>query len=274
MTATEAFKAGRLAEAIDAQLQEVRSHPADDGRRVFLFELLLFSGDLDRAERQLDAVRAETPELVLAVTNYRDVIAAERLRRTLPAGGSPEFLGDPSAHARLRLEAIRTVAADPTRAAELLAHADEATPLIGGTLNGTPFVGLRDADDFYASVIEVFSHGKYLWVPFEQIATLAMNPPRFPRDTFVIPARISLHDGTGGEVFLPALYPGSHDNSDDTVRLGRVTVWDGPDGAIAGKGQRVYLTGDEDRALLEWRQLELLPPAAESASATPPESGS
>lgn len=258
MTATEAFKAGRLAEAIEAQLQEVRSHPADGGRRVFLFELCLFAGDWERAAKQLDAVRAETPEMIAAVANYKDIIAAERIRQTLLTGGAPDFIGEPPAHARLRLEALRTRATDTNRAVELLAQADEVSPIVAGTWNGTPFVGLRDADDYFASVLEVFAQGRYLWVAAEQISTLAMNPPRYPRDTIAIPARLTLHDGTTGEVFLPALYLNSHAHADDAVRLGRLTVWDGPTGAIHGQGQRVYLTGDEDHALLEWRQVEIL----------------
>lgn len=258
MTATELFKSGDLPGAIDAQLQEVRTHPADEGKRVFLFELLLFAGELDRAAKQLEAIRAETPERIAAVVNYKDIIAAERVRRTVPTGGTPDFIGDPPAHARMRLEAIRTVATDPARAIELLAQADEQTPIVAGTVNGTPFIGLRDADDFYASVLEVFAQGRYLWVAVEQISTLAMNPPRFPRDTLIVPARLTLHDGTSGEVYLPALYPDSYSHADSAVRLGRMTVWEGPNGAVQGHGQRVFLTGEEDRALLEWRQVEFL----------------
>ncbi|MCZ2342105.1 MAG: hypothetical protein LC104_09965 [Bacteroidales bacterium] len=258
MTATEAFQAGRLTEAIASQLQEVRSHPADEGRRVFLFELFLFAGEWERAAKQLDAVRAETPEMIAAVANYKGVIAAAQIRQTLLTGGAPEFIGEPPTHVRLRLEALRTRLTDPGRAVELLSQADEVTPLVAGTWNGTPFVGLRDADDYFASVLEVFAQGRYLWVATEQISTLAMNPPRYPRDTIAVPARLTLQDGTTGEVFLPALYLNSHTHADEAVRLGRLTVWDGPTGAIHGQGQRVYLTGEEDHALLEWRQVEIL----------------
>src|SRR4051794_19670600 len=49
MTAGELFRAGQLTKAIEAQLQEVRSAPADKAKRFFLFELLSFAGDFDRA---------------------------------------------------------------------------------------------------------------------------------------------------------------------------------------------------------------------------------
>ena len=51
MTASDLFKAGRLREAIDAQLAKVKGQPTDQAARFFLFELFLFSGDLDRARR-------------------------------------------------------------------------------------------------------------------------------------------------------------------------------------------------------------------------------
>jgi len=56
MNATDLFKAGRLQAAIDAQIQEVKAKPADHGRRLFLFELCAFAGDLERARRQIDAL--------------------------------------------------------------------------------------------------------------------------------------------------------------------------------------------------------------------------
>ena len=37
MNASELFKAGRLTEAIDAQIKEVKAQPGDQARRVFLF---------------------------------------------------------------------------------------------------------------------------------------------------------------------------------------------------------------------------------------------
>ncbi len=49
MNATELYRAGKLQEAITAQVAEVKANPTDQGKRLFLFELLVFAGDLDRA---------------------------------------------------------------------------------------------------------------------------------------------------------------------------------------------------------------------------------
>jgi len=52
MTATDLFQAGRLDEAVLALGVELRRDPTDSKRRTFLFELLCFSGEYDRAEKQ------------------------------------------------------------------------------------------------------------------------------------------------------------------------------------------------------------------------------
>jgi type VI secretion system protein ImpE len=50
MTATDLYRAGRLNEAIQALGTALRSDPTDAQRRTFLFELLCFAGEYDRAE--------------------------------------------------------------------------------------------------------------------------------------------------------------------------------------------------------------------------------
>jgi type VI secretion system protein ImpE len=60
-----------------------------------------------------------------------------------------------------------------------------------------------------------------------------------------------------GDVFVPALYVGSHGNEDDQVRLGRMTSWRAiEDQLVAGAGQRVFLVDDDEVSLLELRDVE------------------
>jgi type VI secretion system protein ImpE len=265
MTAGELYQAGKLPEAIDAQVAEVRSHPADHARRLFLFELLAFAGDLDRAGRQLDAVRYDDPGLEAAVQGYRKLLDAEQARRRLFADGvKPEFLAESPEHVGLRLEAVNRLRENrPAEAAALLARAEAAGPgPLRGQLNGKPFETLRDADDLFGTVLEVMAHGTYYWVPLEQVVALAMNAPRFPRDLLWVPARLEL-EGARGDVFLPALYPGSHEHPDPAVKLGRGTDWKSAEGGpVLGVGLRTFLVGEDPVSLLEWRQLEVGGPAA------------
>jgi type VI secretion system protein ImpE len=265
MNPSELFKAGKLQEATAAQLQEVKNKPGDQGKRLFLFELLAFAGDLERARRQIDAVTYEDPDLETAAAAYRKLIDAEEARRRLFRDGlSPEFLVDPPANLQRRLQAVnRMREGRPAEAAAELARAAAETPPAAGLLNGKAFDHLRDCDDLLGGVLEVMAQGKYFWVPLHQVELLAANAPASPRDLLWLPAHLQMRDGPEGDVFLPALYPGSHEHADDAVKLGRATDWTGAEGEpVRGADLKMFLCGDDDISILEWRQLEMLPTQA------------
>jgi type VI secretion system protein ImpE len=269
MTATDAFKAGRLKEATDLQLAAVKADPADHGKRVFLFELAAFAGDWDRARRQIDAVKYDDPALAHATDQYRGLIEAKVARQKLFSDGvQPSFLATPPEHVAYRLDALKKLReGDPAAAAELVAKANEMAPPLAGTLNDAPFADLRDADDLFAGVLEVMAHGKYFWLPLEQVESVAANPPRFPRDTVWFPVKLATKVNESGDVFLPALYPGSGGHADDAVRLGRATDWSEPaPGFARGAGLRTVFAGEHEVGLLEWRELLVTPAAGAGAS--------
>jgi type VI secretion system protein ImpE len=260
MNASELFKAGKLSDAIAAQVQEVKSHPADQGRRLFLFELLAFRGDLDRAHKQIDALHYDDVGLESAVQAYRGMLDAEQARRRVFRDGiMPQFLTQPPEHLYKRLEAINCLRVDKqAEAAALLAQADEAVPAMKGTLNGKEFDGLRDCDDLFGPVLEVMAHGDYFWLPLEQVDSLTFNPPKFPRDLLWLPAKLSIQEGPAGDMFLPSLYPGSQEHTDEQIQLGRATDWTQAEGSPArGVGARMFLVGDDAVPLLEWRELQM-----------------
>ena len=100
------------------------------------------------------------------------------------------------------------------------------------------------------------AQGRYFWAGLEQLRLVAMNPPRFPRDLLYIPAHLELAT-EAGEVFLPSLYPGSHEHADDQVKLGRMTDWKAVDGGpTLGVGLHTYLRDDDAISLLEWREFK------------------
>jgi type VI secretion system protein ImpE len=260
MTASDLFKQGRLKEATDTQIQEVKAQPADHGRRLFLFELAAFAGDLERARRQIEAVHYEEPERDAALQGYRKLLDAEQKRwRLFGESLKPRFLGEPPEHVHLRVEAVnRLREGRQAEAAELLNRANAGAAALKGTLNGKAFEGIRDADDLFGTVLEVMAQGEYFWVALEQVDSLAMNAPAFPRDLIWMPARLMLHDGQQGEVFLPVLYPGSHEAGDDALKLGRATDWKQAEGGpVLGTGAKTFLVGDDGSALAEWRELQM-----------------
>src|SRR6516162_1699936 len=122
--AQEHYREGRLQEAITAATDDVRQHPTDSGRRGFLSELLCLTGDLERADRQLDTLGHQAPEVMVGVSLFRQLIRAEQARQQFYAEGRlPELLGPPPPAVKLLLEAsIRLRESQTTEAAGPLAQ--------------------------------------------------------------------------------------------------------------------------------------------------------
>lgn len=248
MSASDLFHAGRLKDAIDAQIAKVKASPADNPARFFLFDLFLFAGDLDRARKQLEVIRYDVPERSAAVEQYRQALEAETKRRAVFAGTQePKGLESAPDHIKLRFQALPHLARKEwAEARRLLDEANAAVPTLKGTFNGKPIEGCFDADERFGTILEVIANGGvYSWVPLERIAEITMNPPRSPRDVVFRPAHLVLADGLEGDVLLPGLYPNSHEHHDDLVKLGRSTEWVGEDSEVTrGAGGRVLLVGD------------------------------
>src|SRR5205085_1654889 len=176
-------------------------------------------------------------EVDATVQGYRKLLEGEKARRQVfTEKAPPEFFGPPPEHVNLRMQAlIKQKDGQADEAKQLLLQANEALPLLKGKLNDKPFEGLRDADDRFGSVLEVYAKGKYYWVPLEQVGMIAMNPPKFPRDLIWLPAHLELKEGQAGQVFLPTLYPGTSEEKDFLIKLGRLTDWRGQ-AVVAGVG--------------------------------------
>jgi type VI secretion system protein ImpE len=263
MTAEELFKTGRLAEAIQAQNQEVKARPADQDARYLLFVLLCFAGDLERAERQLDVMANQDEKMKTGGLVYRSLLAAEMERRELYEKGKPPVLPpDPPPAVELRLGALsRLRAGEEAEAEVLIDRAVEATEAISGVLDGQAFDEIRDYDDILGSVLEVFAGGRYLWLPLERIRRLEFSEPATAIDTLWVQAQLRDTDGDEARVHVPALYAGSHADGDDAVKLGRSSEWRERGPLYLGAGQRVLMTaaGGEtsEHSLLQVRTLEI-----------------
>jgi type VI secretion system protein ImpE len=235
MTARELYQAGRLAEAVQALNVELRDNPGDTKRRTFLFELLCFAGNFDRADKQLEILAQENQDAQMGALVYRAALHAERIRcdvfqkKDYPqtAGGS-----EPAA--------------------------------LKGSWNGKPFESIGDADPRIGRRLEVFAGGQYLWVPFEHIASIQVQPPKRLRDLIWAPALLrtgpAFRERELGEVLLPVLAPFSFQQEDDALKLGRATDWrESESGEAVPFGQKMFLIDDEEAPILELRQLEIQP---------------
>jgi type VI secretion system protein ImpE len=239
MTARELFQAGKLNEAIEALGVEVRNNPTDARRRTFLFELLCFKGDYDRAEKHLNLLADTSPDARVGAILYFSALHGERLRQDLFEKKDYPVLHD----------------TEDTR---------------GGTLNGTPFETLEDSDPRVGPRLELFAAGAYLWIPFEHIESIEMEAPKRLRDLLWAPALVrtgpKFKDKELGEVLLPVLAPFSWRHADDNVKLGRATEWAEVDGISVPFGQRVISVDGEDVPLLEIRKIEFTSAEAEAES--------
>jgi len=252
-TAGELFRAGQLTAAIDAANAAVRAKPGDFTERLLLAELLVFAGNLQRADLILDAAAKTDPSAAVVVAEFRQLLRADIARRQcLSEGRVPDFLGEPTPALRATLAAFVALrAGENDEAARQTAEAETTRPRAPGTLKQTDsevsFDDFRDADDLYAGFFEVLTTtGKYFWIPTERVASIELHPPRRPRDLAWRRAAMSVIDGPDGEVYLPAIYASTESSSSDNISLGRTTDWLGEeDGLVRGVGQRVFLIGDD-----------------------------
>src|SRR5438067_627938 len=201
MKPEDLFREGKLDEAIRTLGAELRDDPSNVKKRTFLFELLCFAGEYDRAEKQLDLLGDDNKDAMLASLLYRGALNAEKTRQEMFRDGKlPQTAGAPGDAAK-----------------------------ISGSLNGKAFSSIRDADERIGSKLEIIAGGDYMWVGFQNIAQLDLPPPKRVRDTFWAPGRLrtgpSFKGQDLGEILIPVLSPGSAESEDPAVRLGRVTEW-------------------------------------------------
>lgn len=227
--AKELFTAGKVTDAIAALGGWLRDHPEDVAQRTFLFELLCFAGQYDRAEKQLNVLSQGGKQSQLGATLYFAALHAERERNDLFT--KQEF------------------------------PATQASDQIPGRLNGKPFTSIRDADPDVGARLEVYAAGAYLWIPFCHISSIVMAPPKHLRDTIWPSAMVQTgptFKGTElGQVIIPGIYPFSWKDPDESLWLGRSTVWGADDeGKEYPIGQKVFIVDGEEFPLLDVRSLE------------------
>jgi type VI secretion system protein ImpE len=270
MTAKELFDQGDLPAAIAKVGDELKNDPADTKRRTFLFELLCFSGDLDRAGKQLDAIARGGTDSEIAVQQYRSALQAEKLRRLcFTQDMRPGLPNKIPPYTDLHLKAIQLLRENKVdEARTVLEEAAELKPTVNCTVNGEFFEDIRDADDVMGPFLEVFTANNYSWVPWEIVASVAITPPKHLRDLIWTPATVELTIGSLGEVLLPALYGQSYLHADNQVKLGRATDWRADiEGLALASGQRLLATGDRDWPLLEIREIQCEVPETTNADA-------
>ncbi|MFK7820576.1 MAG: type VI secretion system accessory protein TagJ [Planctomycetaceae bacterium] len=255
MKSIELFKNGQLDDALEAAIQSVKKAPTDINARSAFAELLCFAGDLERADKQLDAMARVDPGAAVGVSMFRHLVRAEKARFEFYSENRvPEFIEQPSEELQLRLAAhIALRAGDNAEAATKLAEAERLRKAVSGSCNEEPFEDLRDLDDLLGSVLEVMtSNGKYYWVPFELITSISFEQVEFTRDLLWRPMEIEVKGDLEGRVYAPAMYYSTSKSEDAKVRVGQATDWDDShEGMVFGVGQKMLLVGEEAQPFLQ-----------------------
>ena len=253
--------AGNLNGAIEAALAGVKAKPTDAQGRTFLFELSCYSGDWDRAEKQLDVIGHQDVNAMIGAQIFKQNFNAERNRLRLFSDGlKPEFLAPAPEYVEDLLKANnRLREGNAAEAREILDRVEEERPAFACKLNGTEKEDFRDYNDLTMCVFEAILKETYVWLPMEQVKRIEFFEPKSLRDLFWIQAKVEMDNGLGGEMFMPALYANSWKSDDDQVRLGRKTSWrDAGEEVYIGEGLREFFTEGEAKTILELKEIEFI----------------
>lgn len=247
-----------LEEAIALAVDAVKAKATSAQARMELAQLLAISGDLKRAETHAKMAQTQAPELMNLIATFRANLRALEARDAWWATGAvPDMPLGPSDCDRDAIAINIGLREGDAGAAEAAAAAlEEKRGPISGTWNGTAFDDLRDLDDRLPHAIEALtSGGNYLWIDLAKVKQITCAAPATPFDLICRQARVTLHEGASGEMFLPAVYPGAGTTAE---KLGRVTEFEElPGGLMAARGQKSFIAGDDVVGFLELSELEL-----------------
>ena len=261
-TAEQALRDGNVDAALKSLQDAVRANPADAKLRVFLFQLLCVLGQWPRAANQLEVCAELDASTIPMVSTYREALKCESLREAVFAGKTtPMVFGRPALWVAQLVEALQADArGDTAAAARLRNDAMDAAPATPGSIDGTAFEWIADADSRLGPVLEAVINGRYSWVPFSALVKVTFEEPVDLRDLVWTAAQLEFVNGGSSVALVPTRYPGTAGDADGALRLARRTDWlPLTDPHFRGLGQRVFTTDAADVGLLEARELTLRP---------------
>jgi type VI secretion system protein ImpE len=278
MSSLQLLRAGNVSEVLKSLQNDVRNNPSEPKHRIFLFQVYCVIGSWDRALNQLNVLRDLEKTAVAMADTYQELLACEALRAEVFQGKrSPLLFGEPEPWAALMLESLKHLGNNEIAAArELRDKAFEDAPAVGGTLSLFPvkqegtehegsnlhtqieFQWISDADSRIGPFLEAIINGRYFWVPFHRIQTIAIEKVSDLRDLVWLPSRFTWTNGGECVGFVPTRYAGSEAAADDSLKLGHKTIWeDLGSETYAGLGQRTITTDVDEYGIAEISKITL-----------------
>lgn len=108
--------AGDLQGAVSAALSVVKQRPTDGAARRRLIDLLIVSGDFERADKQADILSKTIPDMMVGLALLRGRLRAADARAAwFETGAVPAFPDGPSANDQLAMKNALAIGGGPCR---------------------------------------------------------------------------------------------------------------------------------------------------------------
>ena len=269
--AEAAIRAGEPKAALGSLTAAVKAAPSKVDLRIFLAQVLCVLGQWERAHTQLNVIADMDPSAGPMREMVGHALRCEKIRSAVFSGRrSPMIFGEPETWLATLIESmLREGAGEGALAQSLAAQAFEAAPASRGSIDGTPFEWIADADSRLGPVLEAMVNGRYYWVPFSRLAGVEIEAPTDLRDMVWLPAQLRFANGGEAIAMLPTRYPGSELSGDGQIAMARKTEWheaqSGSDRWL-GLGQRVFVTDLGEHDLLSIRSIAIGATESEAAS--------
>lgn len=243
---TRLIDADQLEDAIAQARDHVKKNASEKEGRYLYIDLLILAGEFEKADAQCNVASTFAPQDAVGFSLFRHHLRAMAARTAwFEKGAVPDFTHGPSELDQLAIKANIAMRDGEVEAArQALAELDERRAEVSLTVNGGKPGYIRDLDDRVPHALEVLTNGgKYLWIDYDRIDSVSIEPMSRPRDLAYRQAELALTDGAVASVLLPAIYYGK-DNS-TALRLARETLWSEDTALVTGQGQRCLLVGDD-----------------------------
>jgi type VI secretion system protein ImpE len=273
MSSLHSLRNADLASSLKSLQAEVRDNPAEPKHRIFLFQLLSILGQWDRALGQLNVLRDMSADSLSLAQTYQETLNCEALREAVFAGKrSPLLFGEPEPWMALMLESLKLASqGNLAESAAMREKALEEAPAVSGSISpfpkksddeyasveSFPFEWIADADSRIGPFLEAIVNGKYFWIPFHRIRSMALEKVADLRDLVWLPARFEWENEGETVGFVPTRYPDSQSQIDDHLRLGWKTEWNNLGAeTYVGLGQRILTTDVDEYPLTSIHKVE------------------
>lgn len=235
----------------------IANDPANLALRQQLVFLLCAFEQYEKADQQLAILQKQQPDPLM--NQLRWLVKAAQARQDLfTHRRPPKLINEFDQVAKTQLEYFLADKIEKeTNTSALVEDLDKAANQIVVDFPAGQHHGLRDLDDRFNQVMELFSYeGEYYWVSFSYIDAVEVTDSIGLFNFIWSEVKIKFKDeSTFSTMVTPAIYP-LHDNSPQ-MALGYQTDWQEASSRTIGIGQKMWLAGEEAIPFRELNEMRL-----------------